>query len=68
MSKWVSIFKNDNQYRAEIVKAVLEDNEVPAVVVNKKDTAYHLGYYEVHVGADDVLKAIKIITDDITFK
>ncbi len=68
MSKWARVFKNDNLYRAEIVKAVLEDNDIPAVVVNKKDTAYHLGFYEVHVGADDVLMAIKIITDDITFE
>ena len=66
--KWVRVYRNDNQYRAEIVKAVLEDNDLAAVVVNKKDTAYHLGFYEVHVGADDVLKAIKIITDDITFE
>lgn len=68
MSKWVKVYKNDNLYRAEIVKAVLEDNGLQAVLVDKKDRIYHLGYYEVHVGADDVLKAIKIITDDITFE
>ena len=68
MSKWVNVYKTENLYRAEIVKGVLEDNELPAVVVDKKDRIYNLGYYEVHVGADDVLKAIKIITDDITFK
>lgn len=68
MSKWVKVYKNENLYRAEIVKAVLEDNGLQAVLVDKKDRIYHLGYYEVHVGADDVLKAIKIITDDITFE
>lgn len=68
MSKWVKVYRNDNLYRAEIVKAVLEDNGLQAVLVDKKDRIYHLGYYEVHVGADDVLKAIKIITDDITFE
>lgn len=68
MSKWVKVYKSDNLYRAEIVKAVLEDHDLPAVLVNKKDRIYHLGYYEVHVGSDDVLKAFKIITDDITFK
>lgn len=68
MSNWVKVYKNENLYRAEIVKAVLEDNGLQAVLVDKKDRIYHLGYYEVHVGADDVLKAIKIITDDITFE
>ena len=68
MSGWVRVYKSQNQHQAEIVKAVLEDNDMPAVVVDKKDRIYHFGYYEVHVGADHVLKAIKIITDDITFE
>ena len=68
MSKWVRVFKTENLYRAEIVKAVLEENDLTAVVIDKKDRIYNLGFYEVHVGADDVLKAIKIITDDITFE
>lgn len=68
MNKWVRVYKTEYLYRAEIVKAVLEESEVPAVVVDKKDRIYNLGFYEVHVGTDDVLKAIKIITDDITFK
>lgn len=68
MDKWVQVYKSDNLYRAEIVKAVLEDKDIPAVLVNKKDRIYHLGYYEVHVGGDHVLKAIKIISDDIKFE
>lgn len=68
MSKWSQVYKNDNRYRAEIVKAVLEDNGLRAVLVDKKDRNYHFGYYEVHVEADDALQAIKIITDVITFK
>lgn len=68
MSKWVKVYKTENPYRAEIVKSVLVENELPAVVIDKKDKMYNFGFYEVHVGADDVLKAIKIITDDITFK
>ena len=38
------------------------------VLLNKKDTAYHLGHFEVHVSPDFVLKAIKIIKDDIKFE
>ena len=68
MSKWVKAYKTEHLYRAEIVKGVLADHEVPAVVVSKKDRVYNLGHYEVHVGADDVVKAFKIITDDITFE
>ena len=39
-----------------------------AIVVNKKDNAYQFGDYEVHVHPDSVLKAIKIINEDINFE
>ena len=68
MSSWSSVYKTHLLYRAEIVKAVLQDNDLPAVVVDKKDSNYGFGYYEVHVTADSVLKAIKIIQDDISFE
>ncbi|AHM60986.1 hypothetical protein D770_13660 [Flammeovirgaceae bacterium 311] len=68
MKGWSKVFKTHLQYQAEIVKAVLQDNDLPAVVVDKKDSNYGFGYYEVHVAADGVLKAIKIIQDDISFE
>lgn len=68
MSGWRSVYKTQLQYRAEIVKAVLQDNDLPAVVVDKRESVFKVGYYEVHVAANDVLKAIKIIQDDISFE
>ncbi|MEQ9285485.1 MAG: DUF2007 domain-containing protein [Cyclobacteriaceae bacterium] len=65
MSKWQKVFSDRQEYRAEIVKAVLEDNGLKPVLVNKKDSTYHLGQFEVHVEANDVLMALKIIKDDI---
>ncbi|MFC2186602.1 hypothetical protein [Peijinzhouia sedimentorum] len=56
-------------HRAEIVKAVLEDSGLMPVVVNKQDSLYNnFGNYEVLVKTDEVLKAMKIITDDILFE
>ena len=68
MKGWAKVFKTPLQYRAEIVKAVLLDNDLPAVVVDKKDSNYRIGDYEVHVAADNVLMAIKIIQNDISFE
>lgn len=68
MDKWLRVFTSDLLYRAEIVKAVLEDNELSPVLINKKDTLYQIGHYEIHVAPENVLKAIKIIKDDICFE
>lgn len=68
MNNWQKVYAADQMVRAEIVKAILEDHELQPVIINKKDSAYHLGQYEVHVEPDSVLKAIKIIKDDIRFE
>lgn len=68
MDKWQKVYTSDLPYRAEIVKGVLAENKLNPVLINKKDTAYQIGHYEVHVAPEDVLKAIKIIKDDICFE
>lgn len=68
MGSWQKVFSDELIYRAEIVKAVLEENEIDAVILNKRDTNYHWGFHEVMVAADDILKAIKIIKEEINFE
>ncbi|MBN7814971.1 putative signal transducing protein [Algoriphagus pacificus] len=68
MNNWIKVFENDIQIRAEIVKGVLEENEINAVIVNKKETVYHVfGTYEVMVQKKDILRATNIIQNEITF-
>jgi len=68
MSAWKTVFTTNQQYQAEIVKDVLEDHNLQPVIVNKKDSAYHFGYFEIHVSEDEVLKAMQIIQNDINFE
>jgi hypothetical protein len=67
MSNWRRVYSTKQPYRAEIVKAVLEDKGMHPVLVNKKDSNYHFGFYEVYVAPDFVIPAIKIIEDEINF-
>lgn len=67
MSNWQAIYSDEIAHRAEIVKDVLMENGIPAVLMNKKDSAYQFGICEVSVEKDNVIKAIKIIQDDIQF-
>ena len=65
---WEVVYKTGNSYHAEIIKGVLKENMIDAVIINKKDSNYHFGHFEVVVQRDSILKAIKIIKDDIKFK
>ncbi|MGK7391447.1 MAG: putative signal transducing protein [Candidatus Cyclobacteriaceae bacterium M2_1C_046] len=69
MTTWKSVYKTKERYKAEIVKDVLEDHGISAVMVNKQDSSYVIiGELEIHVPVDNVMQAIKIINDDINFK
>lgn len=63
MSNWNSVFKTNIQHQAEIVKAILLDSEIDAVLLNQKDSSYHFGNIEVKVEQSNVIKALKIIGD-----
>ncbi len=70
-SKWQKVYSTDLKYRAEIVRAVLEDQEMHPVIVDKQDTMYQVaswGTVEIYVAPENVLRAMKIIRDDIRFK
>ncbi|MCD4790305.1 MAG: DUF2007 domain-containing protein [Bacteroidales bacterium] len=59
---WVKIFSTSENYKAEILKGLLLENNIEAVIINKKDSAYLFGELELYVRMDNVLKAKRIIT------
>ena len=68
MDNWKRVYSTTILHRAEIIKAVLEEKEIAAVILNKRDTSYPHGFYEVHVISDEVLRAVNIINNDIHFE
>lgn len=70
MKGWIVVFKTPILARASIVKGVLAENGIEAVIMNKKDSTLHLdhGQLEVLVPSEVVLKAIKIVNDEIAFR
>jgi hypothetical protein len=68
MQNWIRVFEDQNQIRAEIVKGVLEENGIPAVVLNKKESVYKVfGTFEVLVPHGEVMVAMQLIKNEITF-
>lgn len=69
MTKWQKVFSAEQAYKAEIVKDVLENHGMRPVLISKKDSNYsNFGLNEVHVSSDEVIKALKIIENDVNFK
>lgn len=68
MAEWQKVFESETPVRAEIVKGVLEENGITAIVLNKKESVYQLhGSYQVMVSSGDTIQAINIINNEITF-
>jgi Zn-dependent membrane protease YugP len=70
MKNWTIVYKTKDISRAEIVKGVLNENGIQAVIVNKSDSSLPLSYgqMEILVPRDVVLRAVKIVNDEIAFK
>ncbi len=64
---WVKAFETMLPYRADIIRAVLEENDIEAVIINKQDSAIiSIGRQEVYVPEEKLLKALQIIDNDST--
>jgi hypothetical protein len=61
---WIKIFHTGDLYRAELVKKVIEENGIKAVIMNQKDSSYlTFGEIEVLVKPEDVERAKKLIKE-----
>lgn len=59
---WIAIYKTPDLYQAELIKAILCDNGVEAVVLNQKDSSYmSFGEISVMVSEEDSERAENII-------
>lgn len=69
MNDWTRVYKTSILSRAEIVKSVLQNHEIEAVIVNKKDSTIIIdnGQIEVMVPNEQALNAARIVKDEITF-
>jgi hypothetical protein len=59
---WTCIFRTKQVYEAELRKGMLEEHDIEAIVINKKDSLYLIGEAELYVRTDDVLQAKHLIS------
>lgn len=62
---WTKVYATNLPGSAEVIKSVLEANDIQAVVLNRQDSSYHIGYCEVYVLLEDSEHAMKILNNDV---
>ena len=68
MSEWQSVYKDQREYRVDIVKAILDEMGMAPVKINKTVSAHGFGNFEIFVAPDNVLRAIRVIKEEIKFE
>lgn len=58
---WIKIITYTNAIEAEIVRQMLVENNIPAVVLNKQDSSYLFGKLELYVNIEDKPGALELI-------
>jgi hypothetical protein len=59
---WVKIFTSSNYYQSEIVKQMLTEHSINAVLINKQDSPYRIfGDVEVYIHQEHFSNAIEIM-------
>ncbi len=60
-NSWVKIYTSHQFIKSEIVRQVLIDHEIEAVLMNKQDSAYKFGEVEVYIHPSNFDRAIELI-------
>lgn len=58
---WIKIYTSHDFYKSELVKQVLIDHEIDAVIMNKQGFPYQIGEVEVYINDTHFQQAIEII-------
>lgn len=59
---WIKIFASADFYKSELVRQVLIDHAIEAILINKQGFPYQIGEAEVYIHEKNSIEAQKIIT------
>lgn len=60
---WVKVYAAGKLYDVELVKGLLEQNDIESEIFNQKDRAFLVGDVELYVHSKDADKAKQIIAE-----
>jgi hypothetical protein len=60
---WKKIYSGTNPINIEIIRQVLAEHEINAVIMNKQDSSYRFGQVELYVHGDYEAEALRVIEE-----
>ena len=63
-ANWVKVYSSAFAHKIEIIKSILEENDVDCIIMNKQDSSYFFGEIELYVQDIDVIRAKQIILEN----
>jgi hypothetical protein len=64
MKGWSVVYSDGFPPAVDLRRSVLEQHEIPAVVLNKRDSSYLFGFVELRVQDEDLDRAKAVLTSD----
>jgi hypothetical protein len=61
---WVKIYSSVYIHKVEILQALLKEEEIESIILNKRDSTYLFGDIELYVDVENVLKSKQIISNN----
>jgi hypothetical protein len=63
MDDWKTIYVGNLLPSVELRRLILEEQNIPAVILNQRDSSYHFGTIELKVRTEDSERASQLIAD-----
>lgn len=61
---WIKIYTSADFFKSELVRQVLIDHEIEAILINKQGFPYRIGEVEIYIHKDNFQKAHEIILEN----
>ena len=61
---WVKVYTSADFFKSELVRQVLIDHEIDAIIINKQGFPYRIGEVEVYIHDSNLANANIIITEN----
>jgi len=60
---WKKIYSTNDFFRIELIRQVLEEHDVSAVIMNKQDSSYRFGQIDLYTHENDEAAALALIEE-----
>lgn len=61
--EWTTVFTTNNEIEASFVQGLLQNSDIPAVVMNQSDSAYKFGDIKVMTTTEKVMDANLVVKE-----